>query len=239
MTLADKVTLARLGLTPLIVCAYLLLPVEHSLCFWAAGLLCGLAEYTDLADGRIARKRGEVSDFGKLADPFCDVIYRMSIFMVLLLPAGGVGYAVGGMSLANHEIWTAGNVGQLVLAPRMGEGEMRCGLAPWLPVYLMLMREIVAGALRAMTATKGLVLAARTSGKVKAWLQGIALISMLGLPAFAFERHAWHLTYAFWATWICALVSVLSILEYIWVNCGVLRQLLERQSTRTPGSAGR
>src|SRR4051812_27490240 len=94
LTLADKVTLLRLGFAPAIVAAYLWLPIEHMLCFWVTGWLCAFAEYSDLADGRIARKRGEVSDFGKLADPFCDVIYRMSVFLVYLLPAGGVGYPV-------------------------------------------------------------------------------------------------------------------------------------------------
>jgi CDP-diacylglycerol--glycerol-3-phosphate 3-phosphatidyltransferase len=226
MTLADKVTLARLGLTPLIVASYLLLPVEHSLCFWVAGLLAALAEYTDLADGRIARKRNEVSDFGKLADPFCDVIYRMSLFLAFLLPAGGVGY-----ELPEDFHLLGGIGGQLAISSGAG-APPHAGLTPWLPVYLMAMREIVAGALRAMTATKGLVLAARTSGKVKAWLQGITLISMMSLPAWWFHRYPWHLTYAFWATWLCAVVSVGSIIEYIWVNRGVLRQLLERQPLR-------
>jgi CDP-diacylglycerol--glycerol-3-phosphate 3-phosphatidyltransferase len=226
IALADKVTLARLALTPLIVASYLLLPIEHCLCFWVPGLLCALAEYTDLADGRIARRRNEVSDFGKLADPFCDVIYRISVFLVFLLPAGGVGYDLPDDGLPG------GSGGQLALwaAPN----QVHVGLTPWLPVYLMVMREIVAGALRAMAATRGLVLAARTSGKVKAWLQGIALITMMGLPAFWFHRYAWHLTFAFWATWICAVVSVASMAEYIWVNRGVLRQLLERQALRAP-----
>src|SRR4051812_17034484 len=103
MTLADKITLSRLGLTPGGVCGYLLLPVEHAWCFWAAGLLCAAAEFTDLADGWVARGRKEVSDFGKLADPFCDVLYRMSVFLAFLLPAGGVGYVViSGSGYAGH-----------------------------------------------------------------------------------------------------------------------------------------
>ncbi len=94
LTLADKITLARLVLAPAVACSYLLLPIEHGWCFWAAGWLCAIAEYSDLVDGRIARARGEVSDFGKLADPFCDVFYRLTVFMAYLLPAGGVGYLV-------------------------------------------------------------------------------------------------------------------------------------------------
>ncbi|MHC5068024.1 MAG: CDP-alcohol phosphatidyltransferase family protein, partial [Planctomycetota bacterium] len=71
---ADQLTLARLILAPLAILAYLLLPIDGNACFWAAGLLCGLAEMTDWLDGKVARARNEVSDFGKLADPFCDVI---------------------------------------------------------------------------------------------------------------------------------------------------------------------
>ena len=50
VTLADKVTLARLALTPVIIASYLLLPIEHHWCFWVAGWLCGLAEFTDFID---------------------------------------------------------------------------------------------------------------------------------------------------------------------------------------------
>lgn len=236
MTLADKVTLARLGLMPLIVAAYLLLPIEYHLCFWVAGFLCALAEYTDLMDGRIARRRGEVSDFGKLADPFCDVVYRIGVFLVLILPAGGVGYPLYALSTvpgAAAEPLTAASLwpGHLVFATtvRDGAATLATSPVPWLPVFLMVLREIIAGALRAMTATRGLVLAARTSGKVKAWVQGTTIITCLAFPACWFVRAEWHLAWGWWATWLCAVISVGSILEYIWVNRGTLAQLIKRQ----------
>lgn len=242
MTLADRVTLARLGLMPCIVAAYLLLPVEHGWCFWVAGWLCALAEYSDLADGRIARRRGEVSDFGKLADPFCDVIYRLGVFMVLLLPAGGVGYPVVVDATATVSAGAAGSrydliplshlPGHLVYVTGTADGKALLGaaLVPWMPVFLMAMREIVAGALRAMTATRGLVLAARTSGKAKAWVQGITIISLLAFPACFWHRAEWHLHAGFWASWVCAGFSIYSITEYIWVNRAILRSLLKRES---------
>jgi CDP-diacylglycerol---glycerol-3-phosphate 3-phosphatidyltransferase len=229
MTLADQVTLARLGLMPVIVAAYLLIPAP--LCLWIVGWMCALAEYTDLLDGRIARRRGEVSDFGKLADPFCDVIYRIGVFLAFLLPAGiasshpafAVSMDDGGPGLTLAQI-----PGQMVHVH--GDHLLYAGLVPWLPVFLMVLREIIAGALRAMTATKGLVLAARTSGKVKAWLQGTAIITIVAFPAVFFAQERWMLVWAWWATWICAIVSVLSIIEYIWVNRGVLGQLIERKT---------
>ena len=232
MTLADKVTLARLGLMPVIVAAYLLLPTPW--CFWVAGWICALAEYTDLLDGRIARARGEVSDFGKLADPFCDVIYRIGVFLAFLLPAGAyalwgnAAFPIGSFPVGSSDgLALAAVPGQLVIANH--EGNLHAGLAPWLPVLLMTLREIIAGALRAMTATKGLVLAARTSGKVKAWVQGATIITCLGLPAVFSTQAAWVLHWAFWTTWLCALLSVISISEYIWVNRGTLALLIERK----------
>jgi CDP-diacylglycerol--glycerol-3-phosphate 3-phosphatidyltransferase len=49
------------------------------------------SELTDMLDGRIARKRGEVSDFGKLFDPFADTLVRLTYFLCLtvdrVLPA--------------------------------------------------------------------------------------------------------------------------------------------------------
>lgn len=229
MTRADQVTLSRLAITPLAVSAYLLLPLGHGLCLWVAGALCGLAEYTDLADGRIARARNEVSDFGKLADPFCDVIYRLSLFLALLLPAGGSGWPV-----TLHGDPTTGALPLAALTHRqcvyaLPDGRLGAGLVPWLPVLLMVVRELIAGALRALAASTGVVLAARASGKLKAWLQGIVLIAILALPAFCGVLRPWQLELAFWGTWVCAVASVLSILEYIWVNRSVLARLLDRR----------
>lgn len=217
VTLADRITLARLVLAPLAVAAYLLLPLPW--CWWVCASVCGLAELTDWLDGKVARARGEVSDFGKLADPFCDVLYRMAVFMALLLPAGGVGIA-----LESDETW-----GQSIFLIPGSDGQIQwlgAGLVPWFPVFLMVLREIVAGALRAMCATKGLVLAARTSGKVKAWLQGTALILPLGVAAVFDPGAEIILPLAAVLAWICAVVSVGSILEYIWVNRSTLRELV-------------
>jgi len=42
------------------------------------------AEFTDFLDGYFARKHNEVSDFGKLFDPFADVILHLTTFTCLL-----------------------------------------------------------------------------------------------------------------------------------------------------------
>lgn len=42
--------------------------------------LLAFAEFTDFLDGYMARKRNEVSDFGKIFDPFADVILHVTTF---------------------------------------------------------------------------------------------------------------------------------------------------------------
>lgn len=42
-------------------------------------------EYTDYLDGFFARKYDEVSDFGKLFDPFADVLANMTLLLVFVL----------------------------------------------------------------------------------------------------------------------------------------------------------
>lgn len=223
MTLADRITLARLLIAPIAAAAYLLLPVGGQACFWAAGWICGLAEFSDWLDGRVARARGEVSDFGKLADPFCDVFYRMLVYLALLLPAGGVGFAVGAVEAASlqQSVYVVG-------VDASGAAILGAGLMPWLPVVLMVMREVVQGAVRAMCAARGLVLAARTSGKVKAWVQGVVLITAIGLPAVFFGPQTWMLHAAAWGCWAAALLSLASLAEYLVVNRTVLAQLGRR-----------
>ncbi|MBN8524849.1 MAG: CDP-alcohol phosphatidyltransferase family protein [Planctomycetes bacterium] len=223
MLAADRITLARLVLAPLAVAAYLLLPMEGNACLWAAGWICGAAEFTDWLDGRVARARNEVSDFGKLADPFCDVFYRMLVYLALLLPAGGVGFTVTAAQAADlqqsvHLVGIAGD----------GSAILGAGLMPWLPVVLMVMREIVQGAVRAMCAARGLVLAARWSGKAKAWVQGVVLITSIGLPAVFFGWQEWMLHAAAWGCWAAALLSLASLGEYLWVNRSVLGSLARR-----------
>ncbi len=223
ITLADRLTLARLVIAPLVVAAYLLLPIQGQWCFWVAGLLCGLAETTDWLDGKVARARREVSDFGKLADPFCDVIYRITVMLVMLLPAGSVGMA----TTIPSSLPLLG--GPLVFAIGEDQGS---GLLPFLPVLLMVVRELVAGALRAMTATKGLVLAARNSGKVKAWFQGVLIIATLGFPAvwgLFGATPTWLPVAATIGAWLCAALSIGSMAEYMWVNRVVLAQLAQRR----------
>jgi len=83
MTLPNKLTISRLYSAPLVFLAWLL-PV-HLGFFPRIGIiilwvLFILSEITDILDGHFARSRGQVSDVGKLMDPFSDVFLRVTYF---------------------------------------------------------------------------------------------------------------------------------------------------------------
>jgi len=43
-----------------------------------------LGEISDLLDGIVARRRNQVSDFGKLIDPMADAIFHLTLFLIFL-----------------------------------------------------------------------------------------------------------------------------------------------------------
>jgi CDP-diacylglycerol--glycerol-3-phosphate 3-phosphatidyltransferase len=65
-------TIARLALVP--VFAVLLLHADGRETWWrlAAALVFMVASFTDRLDGQLARDRGLITDFGKIADPIAD-----------------------------------------------------------------------------------------------------------------------------------------------------------------------
>jgi CDP-diacylglycerol--glycerol-3-phosphate 3-phosphatidyltransferase len=92
MTLADKCTSLRLVLAPIFFVVYLL-PVfvpgwTSAAASWTVPVLWVLflvSEVTDMIDGQIARRRREVSDFGKLYDPFADTLTQITYFLCFVI----------------------------------------------------------------------------------------------------------------------------------------------------------
>lgn len=78
MNLPNKLTVARILLVPFFVAALL---VDFPLNNLAALALFGAASITDLLDGKIARKHGLITDFGKFADPLADKILVISALL--------------------------------------------------------------------------------------------------------------------------------------------------------------
>jgi CDP-diacylglycerol---glycerol-3-phosphate 3-phosphatidyltransferase len=82
MTLADKLTAARLVLAPLFFATYVWgAAVGQPFAVVLLWVLFLAIEISDLLDGQAARRQGTVSDFGKIFDPFADVVARITYFV--------------------------------------------------------------------------------------------------------------------------------------------------------------
>ena len=112
-----------------------------------AAILFVIAALTDFVDGRIARKTNQVTDLGKFFDAIADKVLTMTGFILIIaVPITGTAPVV----------WPS-----------------------WLGVVcvvVMLAREFIISALRQLAASKGKVLAADMSGKIKATLQFVAIV---------------------------------------------------------------
>lgn len=80
MNLPNRLSLLRI----------LLVPVMVGLCYWpevygwAPGAVFSVAALTDLLDGQIARRRGQVTDFGKFLDPLADKLLVLAALVMLV-----------------------------------------------------------------------------------------------------------------------------------------------------------
>ncbi len=86
MNLPNKLTLLRIILTPIFMVA---LMVDLPFNYFVAMLIFIVASITDMLDGKIARKQGLVTDFGKFMDPLADKMLTTAAFIGFL--AKGIG----------------------------------------------------------------------------------------------------------------------------------------------------
>lgn len=86
MNLPNKLTLLRILIVPFLILVMLLpeftsFPADTSA--WIAAVLFIIAGITDTFDGRIARARHLITDFGKFMDPIADKLLTCSCFIML------------------------------------------------------------------------------------------------------------------------------------------------------------
>jgi len=93
-TIPNRITLARLLASPFFVLLFWLgvrspdpaihLPSLNPWLVGAALALLVLQEISDMVDGALARRRGVVTDLGKLLDPLADTLSHMGAFICLM-----------------------------------------------------------------------------------------------------------------------------------------------------------
>ena len=142
MNLPNYLTLLRILIVPLLVVVLLTEVAESYLgisgyAFAIAIFL--IASFTDILDGHLARRRNQVSNFGKLLDPIADKLLVSAALIVLV---------------EKH-------------------------LAPAWAVVIILGREFIITGLRSVAATEGIVIQAKSLGKIKMWAQCVAIVALL------------------------------------------------------------
>ena len=153
MNLPNKITTVRLVLIPFFVFFYMADFIPGGWGKLVAAVIFAAACFTDFLDGKIARKRGLVTNLGKFLDPIADKCLVMAgILLVVAYPVT----ANGGAGSANPIVWPH-YIG--VIAG-----------------VIILARELIISAFRQVAATKNVVMAADMYGKVKAVFQFITLI---------------------------------------------------------------
>lgn len=88
MNLANKLTIFRIILVPLMVIVAIINPegsfLGISTTFWIMGIIFIVASITDKLDGYIARSRNQITTFGKFLDPIADKILVLTAMIIFV-----------------------------------------------------------------------------------------------------------------------------------------------------------
>lgn len=124
INLPNKLTLSRVMMVPLFVAV---LSIHHVAAYVAAYIIFTLATITDYYDGKIARERNLITNFGKLFDPVADKVLVAAAFVMLMkLPELHVpGWTIVAI-LAREFLVTGGRTiaaseGSVIAASRVGK----------------------------------------------------------------------------------------------------------------------
>ena len=123
MNLPNKLTVLRVLLVPIFI-FFLLSDYIYNNLIYALGVFI-LASITDMLDGKIARKIGLVTDFGKFLDPLADKILVLSA-LVCFVEMGLIGSVPVVIILAREFVVTsvrlvASNKGKVIAANIFGK----------------------------------------------------------------------------------------------------------------------
>ena len=136
VNLPNTLTVLRLLLVPV----FIILGLQQSWpALWASFVVFVIAAITDRFDGKLARSWGQITDFGRIADPIADKALTLC-----------------GFGLLSYQ-----------------------GFLPWWLTILIAMRELGITAMRAFFLRRGVVVSANQAGKLKTFMQMVALGTLL------------------------------------------------------------
>lgn len=194
MNLPNKITCVRIALIPVFLLFYMIDVIPYGKLI--ATLIFAIACLTDLLDGKIARKRGLVTNLGKFLDPIADKVLVMSALLLL------IAYPV---------------------VPHVGYGAEPAIMPQDIGIIatiIILGRELIISAFRQIAATKNVVMAADIYGKVKTVFQMATLIFYF-LYAFIIEEFYVSTSQG----WLTA-NTVLNIIGYVLLAITVIMTIV-------------
>lgn len=144
-----------------------------------------LAAATDYLDGYLARRHNQVTKFGRVMDTFADKLLICSAFIMLAGPG---------------------------LADR--HGASLTGVAPWM-VVVIVGRELWVLVLKSLSESTGAAFPPSLSGKIKMWLQCLAVGWVLVTTAHPAVGGAGANIIRDALIWLTLLVTILSMVEYV------------------------
>ena len=153
VNLPNALTVVRLVLVPVFV--VLGLQSASWTALWAAFVVFAVAAITDRFDGKLARSWGQITDFGRIADPIADKALTLC-----------------GFGLLSYQ-----------------------GFLPWWVTILIAVRELGITAMRAFFLRRGVVVSANQAGKLKTFMQivalGVLLIPWAHFTALSETNEGW------------------------------------------------
>lgn len=191
ISLPHFLTLLRIILIPLFPLIYIeheLFSIPNTYVPIILIVLLVICELSDVLDGFLARKKNQVTDFGKVLDPIADTMMHISVLLTFTQPP---------VSL------------------------------PLLLVLVFLYREFLVSALRILCALKGIVLAAKRSGKIKAIMQATIsffILIMMSLYYFDALSLKWLQNMSLIFASITAVYTVISAFDYLYENRSYIKK---------------
>ena len=165
-----------------------------------------VAGITDVLDGWIARKYNLTSAFGRIADPFVDKVLVVGAFAMLAGSNFAIDLSRAGQFERNLPVWL--------------NGAMFSAVQAWM-VVTILAREFIVSAVRGYSESQGQKFPATSVGKIKMFVQSIAICTVLFQMANV-TGPAWAVVTKAVVIWAAVIVTVASGLVYV----GKARKLL-------------
>jgi CDP-diacylglycerol--glycerol-3-phosphate 3-phosphatidyltransferase len=170
--------------------------------YLAALVLFVVAAGTDWVDGFWARRYGQITQLGRIMDPFADkiVICGTFIFLAAVPPV----YAATGLDSSASEIWA------------------------WMAVVVVA-RELLVTALRSFFEEHGTDFSAKWAGKWKMLFQcAAAAMSLWRLWFYEFDTAAqrWDAAPSAWSTWALRILVWTAVVTTVYSGWGYVRAAL-------------